>query len=111
MSKQRSKEEYVRLQTKYPYRIPIIISTTGSLKTPDKVKFLCPMSLTFAHFMVVLRKRLESLEPEEAIFAFVKNELVVSSQLLSQIHAEHAADDGFLDIILTKENTFGMYVF
>jgi len=104
------KRDYERIKKKYPNRIPIIVtkltgSDIGDLK---KNKYLIPNDITFGQFIYTIRKHLE-LKPEQAIYMFVKNNILPVSSMVSQIHKEFAEEDGFLYITYGAENTFGEF--
>ena len=103
------KAESDRILLKYPEKIPIICEkykNCKSLHVLDKNKFLAGNDMTMGQFVYVIRKRLK-LAPSEAIFLFTNNILTPSSELLLNVYNEHKADDGFLYIHFSMENTFG----
>ena len=75
-----TKEEAIRVRTKYPDRIPIIVNRSDSagVDVPyiDKHKFLVPSDLTMGQFQYVIRKRL-TLTPDKALFIFVNGVLII----------------------------------
>jgi len=101
--------ESLKLQTKYPDRIAVIVhqSANSGLPPLDKHKFLVPKDITCGQFMHVLRKRLV-LKAEQALFTFFgKNELVKNSELMQNVYDQHKDEDGFLYAIIQAESTFG----
>ena len=109
--------ESTRIKSKYPDRVPCIVEKAEKSDVPtiDKKKFLVPSDLTIGQFVYVIRKRIKLryfyfiiYSPEKAIFIFVNNVLPPSSSLLSQVYSEHASDDGFLYVLYSSENTFGV---
>lgn len=98
-------------------------------------RYLVPADLTVGQFVYVVRKRIK-LNPEKAIFIFVKNVLpptgetepqysvlfnqnhiryiiqsiffLVAAALMSAIFEEHKDEDGFLYMTYSGENTFGV---
>ena len=105
---EKRREESARILAKYPDRIPVIVEKNGSSSVPDidKCKFLVPTDLTIGQFVYVVRKRIR-LEPEKAIFLFIKDTLPPTSQLISSIYEEYKSEDGFLWVKYAGENTFG----
>ena len=76
----------------------------------DKHKFLVPADLTIGQFIHVIRKRIKAT-PEKAIFIFVAKRILPSTaSLISTIYEQYADDDGFLYILYSGENTFGMWL-
>ena len=106
-----TKSEADRVLTKYPDRIPVIVSRSKSTSddTPeiDKNKYLVPADLTVGQFMYVIRKRL-SLPPQKALFIFVDNSTPPTSMLMSTIY-EQSRDDrtNFLFVTYSGESPFG----
>lgn len=94
------------IKKKYPGRVPIHVTSTSPELPLDKVKYLVPATLTFGQFMFVLRKRIPTLGPEEALFLFVNGTLPAGSQLIS-MYAKSLGDAEMLRCELCKENTFG----
>lgn len=72
----------------------------------DKKKYLVPNDLTVGQFTYVIRRRI-SINPEKALFIFVKNVLPPNASLIADVYAEHKDADGFLYITYSGENTFG----
>ena len=101
--------ESVHIMQKYPLRVPVICERSGTTDIPliDKNKYLVPMDLLAGQFMHVIRKRLK-LDAAKAIFLFINNQVIPSSSTsLGIIYEEHKAEDGFLYITYSGENTFG----
>ena len=90
---------------RYPDRVPIIINENSDFQI-DKRKYLVPNSMTMGNFISYLRKRID-IRDSEAMFVILNNILPPVSATLDILQAEHADGDGFLNIRLQKENTFG----
>lgn len=106
-----TKEEAMRVISKYPDRIPIIVNRAKGAgpEVPfiDKHKFLVPSDLTIGQFQYVIRKRL-LLEPHKALFMFINNCVPPTSALVSTIYDECKDHDTlFLYVTYSMENTFG----
>jgi len=100
--------EALRIREKYPDRIPVIVEKSERSDIPDidKKKYLVPSDLTVGQFVYVIRKRIQ-LNPEKAIFIFVKNLLPPTAALMMTVYDEHKDEDGFLYIQYSGESTFG----
>jgi GABA(A) receptor-associated protein len=100
--------ESLKIHSKYPDRIPVVVEKAGRSGIPsiDKHKFLVPSDLSVAQFMWIIRKRIH-LQPEKAIFLFVGKLLPQSSASMANIYKEHADEDGFLYVVYSGESTFG----
>ena len=102
------KEECLKIQTKYPDRIPTIIIRARVTDFPhlENSKYLIPKDLTVGHFIYVLRTKIQ-LKSKEAIFIFVNGVVPPNTSLVSNIYDKYKSDDGFLYLTITTENTFG----
>ncbi|KAJ1675631.1 ubiquitin-like protein atg8 [Spiromyces aspiralis] len=102
------KAEAERIRKKYPDRIPVICEKVEKSDIPniDKKKYLVPADLTVGQFVYVIRRRIK-LNPEKAIFIFVREVLPPTAALMSSIYDEYKDEDGFLYITYSGENTFG----
>jgi GABA(A) receptor-associated protein len=100
-----------KIREKFPGRIPIIVEkasrVNNDIPTIDKNKYLVPSDLSFGQFLFVVRKRL-SLKPDKALFMFVNNILVASSELMVSVYNKYKDIDGFLYILYSGESTFGV---
>lgn len=93
---------------KYPGRIPIICEKTQGKSNPDieKNKYLVPTNITLGQFITIVRQRTK-IKQYEAIFLFVNNCIIPSSELIGNIYEIHKDPDNFLYITYSMENTFG----
>lgn len=92
----------------YPERVPIIVGTYDLQLGPiRKNKFLVPRDMKMGSFVFELRKNLEDLNETQSIFLFVQNTLPPSAELMGRIYDRYVAEDGFLYIHYSGENTFG----
>ena len=102
------------IKNKFPGRIPVIVEKAPIINTDvpliDKNKFLVPGDLTLGQFIFIIRKKLV-LEPEKALFIFVKDQLPLTTTLMRELYANHQDNDGFLYMNYTSENTFGSKFF
>lgn len=107
LEQRRSESENIR--KKYPDRIPVIVEKAPRSTIPniDKQKFLVPSDISVAQFMWIIRKRIQ-LSPEKAIFLFIGKILPQSSASMGLIYAENVDEDGFLYVVYSGENTFGV---
>ncbi len=99
-----------KIRLRYPDRIPVIVEVSSSstdIPDLDKKKYLVPNNLTMGQFICVIRSRIK-LGAESAIFAFVDNTIVCTGELMSSVYERRMEQDGFLYILLTSENTFGL---
>ena len=104
------KDESDRIRKKYIDRVPVIVEKkedNQDIPDIDKQKFLVPNDLTVGQFIYVIRKRI-SLEPQKALFCFVKDSVIPSTNsIMSKVYEDNVDEDGFLYVSYTGENTFG----
>lgn len=97
-----------RLLAKYPDRCCIIVGRNDNSDIADveRHKFLVPKCLTIGQFLYVIRKKISCSE-QQAVFMFINNKIPPTSATVGSIYDENKAEDGFLYIIYSGENTFG----
>lgn len=105
------KNESSRIRMKYPDRVPVLTEPLNKhVPLLDKNKYLVPHDLSVGQFLYVIRRRL-TLQPEEAIFLYFKDEdnvaLLPQNNLFGAVYKEKKSEDGFLYIVYGNENTFG----
>ena len=102
------KDEYLRIKSKYPNKIPIICEKqqNSTLPNNDKQKYLVDPDLTLGHFICVIRKRIK-LDANQAIYMFLKGTIPSSNDTIQSLYHKFFDDDGFLYLTYTNENTFG----
>ncbi len=102
--------ESVKVRQRFPGRIPVIVEkasmSQSSIPDIDKSRYLVPGDLSFGQFIYVIRKRL-MLSPDKAIFLFVNNVLIPSSEMMGAVYNRYCDVDGFLYVIYNGESTFG----
>ena len=106
--KERKRQAEVVLK-KHPDRIPIIVERekkTKNIPVIDRCKYLVPKDFSVAQLLYVVRKRIK-LSPEQGLFFFIGNQLVMTSALLSEMYEKYKDQDGFLYVNYAGENVFG----
>ena len=108
LSLEERKAECLKIQAKYPDRIPTIMTRGRGADFPqlESSKFLIPKDLSVGQFIYVLRTKIQ-LRPEQSVFVFVNGILPQNSQMISIVYEKNVAEDGFLYLTITSENTFG----
>lgn len=102
------KKEVELIREKYPNYIPILVRTKDKRVKLSKFKYLVGGEITIGQFMFILRKKIPSLKPEEAIYLFIDNVIPVSSSSLNSIYdLKRDPDLEMLVVTICKENTFG----
>mgnify|MGYP003350095145 CR=1 FL=1 len=103
------KNDYEKILSKFPDRIPIICEKCPySRNAPeiDKHKYLAGFDLTVGQFMLVIRKRM-FIRPEIGLYIFINGTIPSNSSLLRNLYKDFKDDDGFLYVTYDVENTFG----
>ena len=102
------KEDSIRVMTKYPDRVPIVIITSTCVKTnnSEKIKYLVPLDLTVGQFMYTVRRHYR-LNSNESLFFFINKSIFSGNTSFDKIYENNKSDDGFLYITISRENTFG----
>jgi GABA(A) receptor-associated protein len=98
-----------KIRQRFPGRVPVIVERaekSNDIPNIDKCKFLVPNDLSFGQFIYIIRKRI-MLQPDKAIFLFVNNLLIPSSELMGRVYNNHCDTDGFLYVVYSGESTFG----
>lgn len=94
-----------KLREKYRDRVPVIINSEKIQL--ERTKFLPSKDSTFGQFIAFIIKSYLNVEKKETVLGFVNNKLIPVSSTLGEIYSEEAHFDGFLYIVLSKENVFG----
>jgi len=99
--------ESLRVRTRNPARIPIILSRGNSnVREIGRNKYLVPLDMTMGQLAFVIRRKIE-MTPEKALFLFVNNKLLPTNALMEQVYQIEQNEDGFLYIFYSSEDTFG----
>jgi len=103
-----SSEHSDRILMKYKNRVPILIWNVDKGVEIVKRKFIVPMDITLGQFLFVLRKQITNMTSVDGLFLFVhkSNTMLPVGDVIGKIYKEHK-QDGFLRLVLAKENTFG----
>lgn len=96
------------VRNKFPFHVPILVHCKSKECNLQKTKFLIHGNLTFAQFMMVLRKKITNLNSYQGIFLLVNNTMIPSYQTIDVIHSQHKDHEtGMLIVTACIENTFG----
>merc|ERR1712166_1297409 len=106
--------EAQRILTKYPDRIPVICEKAlrSDLPDIDKKKFLVPGTMLCGEFKYIVHKHISqmahaSIASDQTIYLFVNTTSPKTGALMSEVYDQYKADDGFLYITYSAENTLG----
>jgi len=106
--------ESKRILAKYPDRIPVVCERAQKSDLPDidKKKFLVPGTMLCGEFKYIVHKHISqmpnaSIASDQTIYLFVTTVSPKTGALMSEVYDQHKADDGFLYITYSAENTLG----
>mmetsp|Transcript_22581 Transcript_22581/g.41587 ORF Transcript_22581/g.41587 Transcript_22581/m.41587 type:complete len:142 (-) Transcript_22581:115-540(-) len=109
--------EAARVKAKWQDRVPVICERAprSALPVLDKSGFCVPGSMTVAEFMQVVHKQLKQnstpLTSDQTLYLFAgqsRHETTPKGgSWMSAVYAESKAEDGFLYIKYSAENTLG----
>eukprot|EP00930_Biecheleria_cincta_P004380 TRINITY_DN105297_c0_g1_i1.p1 TRINITY_DN105297_c0_g1~~TRINITY_DN105297_c0_g1_i1.p1 ORF type:complete len:125 (+),score=22.66 TRINITY_DN105297_c0_g1_i1:87-461(+) len=110
-------KEAQRILTKYPDRVPVICEKAVRCNLPeiDKRKFLVPSTMLCGEFKYIVHKHIQQsgsghgIAADQAIYLFVSQGKVAlkTGALMSEIYDSYKAEDGFLYVTYSAENTLG----
>ena len=89
-----------KMRSQFPDRVQVICEKVGQ----DSKRFLIHKNLTMSQCIYIIRKKY-LLKPDQALFCFINNTLVKTSDLISNIYEKH--NDNILYITIREESTFG----
>mmetsp|Transcript_40189 Transcript_40189/g.110495 ORF Transcript_40189/g.110495 Transcript_40189/m.110495 type:complete len:138 (+) Transcript_40189:92-505(+) len=106
-----------RILAKYPDRIPVICEKAARSDLPDieKKKFLVPGTMLCGEFKYIIHKHINqtasaTIASDQTIYLFVNRASPKTGALMSEIYDQYKAEDGFLYITYSAENTLGKEV-
>lgn len=97
---------------KYPGYYPVVIEPASD-KTPmiSNTTFILSKNAKLPTVIREIRKRVNNVRPEDALFVFVGSDnnahLVSNSSTIEEIYNKYKDKDGFLYFRYSLENTFG----
>lgn len=98
------KAESMRIIHKYPTKIPIILEEVGSRKYH---KYLIRDHMTVGELLYSIRLNI-GIKSSDAVYIYVNNTYIpTNNEILKNIYNTNKDDDGYLYIMIAKENTFG----
>merc|ERR1719188_1873382 len=101
-----------RILAKYPDRIPVICEKAlrSDLPEIDKKKFLVPGTMLCGEFKYIIHKHINqqaTIASDQTIYLFVNTTSPKTGALMSEVYDQYKAEDGFLYITYSAENTLG----
>mmetsp|Transcript_95956 Transcript_95956/g.271630 ORF Transcript_95956/g.271630 Transcript_95956/m.271630 type:complete len:125 (+) Transcript_95956:48-422(+) len=106
--------EAKRILAKYPDRIPVICEKAPNSDLPsiEKKKFLVPGTMLCGEFKYIIHKHINqsasgNVTADQTIYLFVNSTSPKAGALMSEVYNEYKADDCFLYVTYSAENTLG----
>jgi len=106
--------ESKRILTKYPDRIPVICENAARSNLPeiDKKKFLVPSTMLCGEFKYIVHKHVTdaggaTISSDQTIYLFINRTSPKTGASMADAYAQHKAEDGFLYVEYSAENTLG----
>ena len=101
------KDEFQKINHRYPHLVPVIISPgTDSTPVIDKQKFLVPPDVKCSQLIWVIRKRLD-MKPSDGLYLLCQKCPLWGEQRIGDLQKFKSDEDGFLYIDYALESTFG----
>ncbi len=100
--------EAMRILSKYPERVPMIVEKAPDSNLPDidRKKWLVPKDMTVGQWLSLLRRTI-NLKASEGLFVMVNDKLPTSSASISEVYEENKDDDCLLYWVYREMSTFG----
>lgn len=102
-------QESQTLLNKYRGRIPVICEKDpkSSLKSIEKIQFLCPFDMNITQFNFLIRRNLKLAE-EVTIYLLVNGKKAIAGdETMQYLYQNHKDKDGFLYITYASEIFWG----
>lgn len=105
--------EAERILAKYPDRVPVIVEKADRANLPDieKKKFIVPSTMLCGEFKYTIHKQIKvsagELNSDQTIYLFVAGKTPKQGANMLEIYEQYKAEDGFLYITYSAENTLG----
>ncbi|NET05523.1 MAG: hypothetical protein F6K16_12570 [Symploca sp. SIO2B6] len=92
--------DFLKMLSKYPDRVPVIVEKSEGSMMPDldKPKYFVPATLTVSAFIYTIRVRLNLAEEKDLSFLIKKKVITDISNTMETIYSEYEDEDGFLYI-------------
>ena len=102
------KQDYQKLLTMWPDKVPIVAEKTKNSSLPDldKTKMLCPENFRFSQFLACLRGKL-CLNARQGLFVFINKKIITSDSVMRRVYEENRDEDGFLYIEYCEHEYLG----
>lgn len=110
-SYEKRKDESIRLKTKFPDKVPVILEKAESSILPNinKQKYLMQRDVTIGQFLYIIRTSIK-LDASESIFLIINNNVVpATSSTIGEVYDNYGDKDGFLYIFYSAQQTYGFF--
>jgi len=113
--------EATRIRSKYPDRVPVICEKAprSNLPSIEKKKFLVPGTMLVGEFKYIIHKHINqchqqqggggaTIAADQTIYLFTDSGMTPKTgSMMQEVYHQHKADDQFLYIQYSAENTLG----
>ena len=107
------REDSMKILSKYPNHVPVIVDIEDETLKLNKYKFLVPRETIISYLIFKIRKQI-ILESYKGIFLFCDNVMLCNIDMIDNIYNDYLIrnkienySDRFLYLRLHSENTFG----
>ena len=110
--------ESIRVLSKYPSHVPVVVDCDPKLGKIKKNKFLVPRDVSASYLFQSIRKQL-TCDASTAIFIFCDDSLLCPTEMMTNIYDKYLdskrnlksgeEQDKFLYLLVQGENTFGNF--
>jgi len=107
--------EAKRMRAKYPDRIPVICEKAPYSDLPNisRNKFVVPAGMLCGEFKYIVHKQVtqasrRGVAMDQTIYIFVNDIVPKTGATMAELYEQHKAEDGFLYVRFTAENTLGL---
>lgn len=98
------------IRTRYPQTIPVICepgpNSVRNFNAKTLRKYIVPKNITVGQFVGIIRRQMK-MPANNAMFLCVGETMLPTGYTIHAVHESYQAQDGFLYINYTMENTFG----
>lgn len=96
-----SSEEIIK---NYKNKVPVLLD--DSLNLFEKTKFIVPRNITIRQFHCILTNKC-SINSKQTLLLFINNTLPMNDDLIGSLYNLHKDLYGYLNIKVSRENSFG----
>lgn len=100
-----------RFKNRFPGSVPVVSRKEPHCSLPSSIHnqlFVVPKTLMASEFTSLIRKKI-NLSRTQSLILFINNKvLITADSTISELYEKHSSPDGFLYILCTDHEAFGM---